>query len=120
MCCHKGNENLMPIKVCEEFQHLVDQNDGYTKNYLQNISNLTMLWHLLQINSVNIPGICSYRFKLHGQVLHTGGSLQPLAAVAPTYAGLFILDFYTVFHHRIENEANTMLLRNNGYFANNV
>lgn len=108
MCCHKGKVKLEPIKVCEELQNLIEQNDDFTKNYLENIRqfNNALAFASIHIKSVDIPGRGPYCFKLHGQVYHMVGSLQPPAGVAPSYAGLFVVDFDTALQHRVVNEAN--------------
>ena len=108
LCSHKGKVKLESIKVCKELQKLVEQNNEYTKNYSENIKqfNNALAFASVQVNSVDIPGKGPYCFKVHGQVYHMVGSLQPPEGIAPSYAGLFILDFDTALQYRTENKLN--------------
>lgn len=129
ICCHKGKIKLPEVVVCDELKNLITANDARTQNYLDHVRNYNnaLAFASVQVKDVAIPGRGPFCFKIHGQVYHQAGSLQPQEGHAPTYAGLFIIDTEDALQHRLGHEANrqcnaeimallqSMLERNNPY-----
>lgn len=109
LCCHKGKINVPEVVVCDELKTLLERNDNTTKNYLDNIRqfNSALAMASVQVNSVHVPGRGPFCFKIHGQMYHMIGGLQPPAGHNPSYAGLFIMDSDEALEQRLGNVANT-------------
>lgn len=108
ICCHKGKISLPPVTVPNELRSLIEQNDSKTANYLLHIRNFNnaLAFASIQVDSVQIPGRGPYCYKIHGQLYHMVGALQPPLGVQPSYAGLFIVDYDTALDIRNQNPAN--------------
>ena len=93
LCCYNGNKIINPLGRVPFFENII-RSDKTRPNYLDNIREINNALAFASIGvRIEMPAGKGPRvFRIHGDIYHQLGALDPPGDLHPTYASLYIID----------------------------
>lgn len=109
ICCNKGKVFLTQIRQSEFLKDLLTNNHEHSKNFMENIRsfNSSLAFASMGANIAPPPGYGPYAFRIHGQIYHRAGALNPCNGGQRKFAQLYILDPYEASEQRLRMSENS-------------
>ena len=121
-CCQKGKVRLPDIRVPDFLEQLLTRNDNDTPenkriktNYIDNILcyNSSLAFASRSATNVPTPPHGHFVMRIHGQVYHTMGTLEPQFETTRKYAQLYMVDSEMATLDRLRaSDGNNLYNRN--------